>query len=366
MEMYFDYASTTPVDPEVLKIYNTISEKFYRNAQSDAKSKQLADEGKKKVLELLGLDDTYEVIFTSGGTESNNLAIVGAFQDKEPKHLITSTIEHPSVLESFKYLESLGHRVDYLNPDENGEITYEQIESKINDKTAMVGIMMINNEIGSLVITPKTVEKIKKNNRRIIIFSDTIQTIGKIKVNYKALDMFTISGHKIYAPAGVGILIKKKNIVLKPLFYGSSGSLRPGTQNLAGQIATVNALKKVLLNEDENIRKIEELRNYLVGKIKEGYKIKLNSKSISNIVNINLETKALGETIVEYLGSKDIYLSTRSACSSKSNQVSHVLKNIGIPEEKINKSIRISFGPDVGEEELDRLLEELNEIAVKL
>lgn len=368
MEKYFDYAATAPVDKKLLEIYNEISQKYYKNSQNDYKSEKMVEKSKNKILELLSLNDTYEVIYTSGGTEANNLGIIGAFKNaQEPLHFITSSIEHSSILESFQELERNGHNVDYIDPDINGVISIDKILNKITPKTKMIAIMAVNNELGNKVCDLHVLkEKTKEIKENILIFSDLVQAIGKFDISFSDLDMFSISGHKIYTPKGIGVLVKKKKIKLSPLLFGGAGNIRPGTQCIGLEVAFVNGLKKALINQNERIAHVEKMKKLILDKYQNNPKVKINGFHETTVLSLTLNTICRGETMVEYLRSKDIYVSTKSACSQKANVHSHVLKGIGLDPKDIDRTIRISFSHLTTEEEVKSLIDEIDYILQNL
>lgn len=360
---YFDYAASTPPDEDVYKIYKDINSKFFMNSQNNLEALNLLEEGKKKILEILSFPPDYEVVFTSGGTESNNLAIIGKFRTvAEKKHFITTSYEHPSVLESFKELERLGHEVTYLKPNEHGEIISDEVVSCIKKNTALIAIMFVNNELGTVNDINNIFTKVKETNPSIITFTDGVQALGKIPIDYKNIDMISFSSHKIYGPKDVGILIKQKTIVLEQIIYGSKTSIRPGTQSLGAQIAFVNVLNKAIKNLNENQEHVEKLKNILVNELKKNPKIQFNVIPKSNIINISLNIMAQAETIIEYMNKKNIIMSTKSACSKKINTPSHVLQSINIPINRIDRTIRISLSHLTTEEEINVLVKELKYI----
>lgn len=357
--MYFDYVATCPINEDILDTYNKIEKKYYMNTQSSIEAKTLEDQSKIKILEILNIQNTHEVIFTSGGTEANNLAILGLITDTK-KHYITSSFEHSSVLEVFKHLKTQGHEVTYINPNNKGYIDKFDIYKEIKHNTHIISIMSINNEIGTIQNIDEIFSHIKKNHPRIITFSDTIQSIGKINLNYNNIDLFTISAHKIYGPKSIGALIKRKKIILSPILFGSNSSIRPGTQSLGLKVGLTKALNISITQQQKNNKLINDKINYFIKNSNKNISININPDS--NILSISLKTQMLAESIITHLNSKNIFCSTRSACHFGSSSRSHVLQSINLPEDIIDKTIRISISHTTTTTEIDELLKELNYI----
>ncbi len=366
---YFDYAATTPIDDKILEVYNKISKNFFLHPQMDKQTMSLLSESKLKILRALNLnEDRYEVIYTSGGTEANNLAVLGFAKKYESfKHFITTEIEHPSIYESFKYLEALGHEVTYLSCDNEGKVSISELESSIRKDTVMVSIMAVNNEIGTVQNIEEIYKVIKKNDENIIFLSDVVQAVGKNLINYNYIDMMSISAHKLYGPKACGCLLKKKEIDIKPITYGgySLSAYRSGTDSLALQVALSYAVSKAMDNLCSKIEDVEKLMNYMIAQIEGNDNIEINNSSSNGIININLNTKALSETLLTDLQQKEIYVSTKAACSSKSNTRSRILQAIDIPDMKIDRSMRISISHKTTIEDIDVLIAALNKLIEK-
>lgn len=367
---YFDYAATTKIDERVLEIYNKISKNFFLHPQNDKQTLSLLNESRDKILTSLNLPlQKYEVVYTTSATEANNLAILGhAKTFTTPKHFITTKIEHPSVYETFKFLETQNHKVTFLDVDSEGMIDVKELERAITEDTVLISIMYVNNEVGSIQDIEQIYKVIKRENPNIIFMSDIVQAVGKIYANYNYIDMMSISSHKLKGPKSVGCLIKRKDIPLVPITYGgySANKYRTGTESLALQIAFSYALNFSVNNLQEKVEKIEDNVNYLISLLAGNEKIEINNYSKSGIVNVNLNIRALAETMMSVLSEKDIYVSTKSACSSKTNTKSRVLEAIDIPDEKIDKSLRISVSDETTKEQIDYLVTNLQEIVEKM
>ncbi len=360
---YFDYASTTKPSSESLKLYQKLSQDIFLHPEATNNSGKILSEAKSMILASLNLCNDYDVIFTSSGTEANNLAIIGfANNFSSKKHFITSEYEHSSVYNSFKYLQELGHEVTFLQIDSNGQINYKQLEREIREDTVLVSIMSVNNELGSVNDITKIKQIITRSNKQIIFLSDTVQAIGKVAIDYRLLDMLIVSSHKLYAPKGIGALIYKKSINIKPIMHGGvqQGGIRPGTncQNLSTVLAV--AIKREITASIDN--KVEELIGKFISYITSTPKLELNCQTESNIVSVNFKTKALSETILKLLLNNDIYASSRSACSKKLNVRSRSLQSIGLTNEQIDRTIRFSFSRYTTSLEVDYLIKQITKI----
>lgn len=358
---YFDYAATTKEDENLIDIYKEVSQKYYMNNLNDKSSIELFEEVSQKINDIFKLKNNYDIIFTGTGTEANNLAILGKFKNTQNKHFITSKIEHPSVLETFKGLEKDGHEVTYITPNQYGIIEVCEVVNKIKKNTVLISIMSVNNEIGTIQPIVEMFSHIKKMNSNIITMTDGVQALGKIDIDMTNIDLITFSAHKIYGPKGIGLLIKNKKLKFEQITYGSKTHLRPGTQSLALQVCFLNVINKAVGNLLENKRKIDNNQNYLLNRL-DTFDCKINGKSGVGIISITLNINALSETIAKTLYDKGVVVSTRSACSQKVNERSHVLKSIGLTDNEIDKTIRVSVSHKTTKEEIDELIQVLEEV----
>ena len=355
---YFDNASTTKLKKEVLDCYINALNKFIIHPDNDLELTNIRKEIKNEILKLLAIKNG-KVIFTSGGTEANNLAIIG-FSKKfnKKKHFITSSYEHPSVLNSFKELERLGHNVTYIKPQIDGRINVDDVCKEIKNETVLISVMAINNELGVINDIDLLVDKVKKINDEIIIHSDCVQAIGNIDKNiYNKLDLLTLSAHKINGLKGSGVLIYKENIIINNILFGGHNEegIRPGTQDLAKELAFLKALDLYLKEENDNF-------NYLKKELKKLNNVEINIEPDSKIINVNIKGNLLGEVLKTYLKEKNIIVSTKSACASNSKEDSLVLKSLNLNEDKIKKSIRISISKETTKEEIDYLITVLKDL----
>jgi len=352
--IYFDNNATTKVDEKVLeKMLPFFSEK-YGNPSSmhnfgGQVSKDIAN-AREQVADFLGAKNPYEVTFTGCGTESANIAIRGALEVNRNKHIITTKVEHPCVLNLYKWLEKHGYKVTYLTVNSEGELMLDELKEAITNDTALVSIMWANNENGVIFPIEKAAQIIKEKNPKTLFYVDGVQAAGKIPINVSSapIDMLGISGHKFHAPKGVGALYIKKGLLLPPLIYGGhqERGLRPGTENVAGIVGMGEAAeiaKKYLPEEDTFVR---ELRDTLEkGIVKKIFNARINSckaPRVPNTTNISFEYIE-GELMLLHFANVGICASSGSACTSGSLDPSHVLKAMGVPFTCLHGSIRFSL-----------------------
>lgn len=371
--IYLDSASKTIPYLEVVQKFDEITTSYFANPSSihilGNRANRLLEITKEEILSLLKLNN-HQVIFTSSATESNNLAIKGfalKYQNRG-KHLITSSYEHPSVLDAFKQLEeNFGFEVTYLSPDDNGVISPELIESSIRKDTILVSIMAVNNEIGAINPIEKIAEMLTKYPK-LVFHVDACQAVGKLEkeINYKNVDLLTLSSHKIHGVIGTGVLLKKKNLELLPLFSGGGQeyNLRSGTVDLAGAVAFKEALKISLAKEKEHFDQVKLLAETLLSYLKDNSdKYELNLPKIVNPYIINFSTKSKkSSVVVEALSNYGIMVSSTSACHSSKQKGSYVVKSIGKSDSVSNNTIRVSFSYLNKKEEVDTLIKYLDKI----
>ncbi len=362
---YFDYASTTKCSEANKKLYFNLLNDIFEHPIGNNKAAKLFNESKKLLLQSLKLNNDYEVIYTSGGTEANNLAIIGfakSFTTK--KHFITTNYEHSSVANTFKYLEKFGHDVTYLNIKSNGEICYTELENSITRNTVMISIMAVNNEIGALNNENKIRAIIEKTKSDIVYMTDAVQAIGKVNYNYAQLDIITLSAHKLYAPKGIGALIIKNNININNILYGGNQQhgIRPGTLDPNLCVVMSYAVKSIIEKMDDNIKVVNNLVQMFVDYVKSQPKLNLNCQPMTNIVSVSINVDALAESVIKMLNDQNIYASTRSACSQKTNKPSSTLLALGLTNEQIDRTIRFSFSHVTTTTEVEFLCQKINEV----
>ena len=371
--IYLDNAATTLVNPEVLDSYNKTKTQYFANPSSihisGQESSRLLSKAREQILSLLNVNDD-ELIFTSGATEANNLAIKGyalRYQNRG-KHLITTAIEHPSVLEAFKQLEdNFGFEVTYLPINKNGVIEINDLKNAIRKDTILVSIMAVNNEIGSI----NNINEISNllNDYPLIAFhSDVTQGIGKINLPYEKMDMFSFSGHKIHGLNSSGALIKRKKIELLPLLSGGGqeNNFRSGTNDVALAVSLAKAMRLSISSLDHNFAKIKQFSEVLLTYLKENPSLyEINSFDNPYIVNFSSLTKK-ASVVVESLSTRGIMVSSVSACHAKKEPISYVIKALGKSDELAHNTIRVSFSSDNNIEDVNALIFNLKNINKEL
>ena len=369
--IYFDNAATTKVDPEVLKTYTNVCETTYANASSvhfeGQKANRLLDKSRELILKSFGLNNSHQVIFTSGATEGNNLAIKGyALRYKNRgNHIIVSSIEHASVLETVRQLnKEFGFEVTYLPVDEHGTINIEQLINSITDKTILVSIMAVNNEIG-VINDIENIAKLLKSYPKIAFHVDATQAIGKVNLKYDDVDLFTYSGHKIHGLKGTGALIKKKNLELLPINSGGGqeDNFRSGTNDVAGCVSLGKATSLAIQNFSKNITKITAISIYINEYLEKNTDLYIINSTRENpsIINFSLLNKK-ASVVVEGLSNKNIMVSSISACHSRKEAYSHVVEAMRHDERLSHNTIRISIDHTNTIEEAKILIKELDEL----
>ncbi len=348
--IYLDNAGTSkPLEP-VLSYFNETAKNFFGNPSSlhrlGLDAANLLDESRKKVASLCG-GTKDSIYFTSGGTEANNLAVLGSLLPKKnPQKVLVSAIEHPSILETRAMVERLGHEFDTISVLETGSLDLDELKRKLSPNTALVSVMTVNNETGTVQPMKEILDIVRSFNKDIIIHSDMVQALGKIPVNLKDLgiDLASFSAHKIGGFKGAGALYVKSRDRIKNISFGGEqeGNLRSGTENVSGIAAFAKACETVL---DSGVSDIKEYKSKITGILeKEGCEFRVNSLESGSPYILNLGFKNFrGEVIVHALEEEKIYISTGSACSSKKKQYSDVLKAMGVSDRWNRGSIRISF-----------------------
>ncbi|TDO73018.1 cysteine desulfurase [Halanaerobium saccharolyticum] len=371
-EIYLDNAAATKALPEVTAAVVDALEKSYANPSSlhrfGLKSEKILKKSRKIIAEYLEVK-AKEIIFTSGGTESNNLAIRGITKayENRGRHLITSPIEHSSVAELFKALENEGWQVDTVNVDQEGHVDLEHLSHLITEKTILVSIMQVNNELGTIQPTRKIAEIIKRKNPLSFFHVDGVQAFGKIYSNLSQwpVDLYSISGHKIHGPKGIGALYIKEGTNLKPLVYGGGQerNLRSGTENIPGIAGLREAVKKLpqLSAAEKADKNLAKIRTYLLNYLQEIEEVVINSPTAGapHIINFSLPG-IKGETMLHALESQGIYISTGSACSSK-KKGSRIINACGLSQKRSESALRVSLNKEITNDDLDYFIKTLEE-----
>jgi cysteine desulfurase len=373
---YMDHSATSPVDPEVLEAMLPYFTSNFGNASTlytlGREARAAMENARNQVASLISAKPE-EVYFTSGGTESDNIAIKGTVSrlQKKGNHIITSSIEHPAVDETCKYLEKNGYQVTYLPVGEDGIVKITDFEEAIEDETILITIMHANNEIGT--IQPITEIGKLAREKGIIFHTDAVQTVGKIPVNVEELnvDLLSISAHKLYGPKGIGALYIKKGVRVDPLLHGGGHErgIRPGTENVAGIVGLGKACQIAEENLDKNIEYVTLLREKLIKgvleTIEQSYLNGHPTKRLPNNANFRFSSIE-GESLILQLDAKGIAASTGSACSSKKLEPSHVLMAIGLEEVDAHGSLRITLGKENTEEDIDYTINAIKEVVERL
>ncbi len=376
--VYLDNNATTKVAPEALEAMLPYLKDEYGNPSSIYDLAHNANEAIKNAREVmadfLGASDPKEIIFTSCGSESANMAIKGTLDiNRNKKHIITTKVEHPCVLNLYKDLEKKGYRVSWIDVDSNSELNVGQLLEAITPDTALVSVMMANNETGTIYPVDKIAQAVKMQNPETKVFVDGVQAAGKIPVDLKntKIDMFGISGHKFHAPKGVGALYVKSGTMLSPLIVGGhqERGKRAGTENVPYIVAMAAAAKLAKENLGDELTRVKALRDKLERGILSNIKnAVLNSKGknrVPNTTNIGFQYVE-GELILLHLNDFGICASSGSACTSGSLEPSHVLRAQNVPFTSLHGSIRFSLSRYTTEEEIDYTLEKLPAIIEKI
>ena len=364
--MFFDNASTTQIDPEVLKSSIDFNEKYYFNPgalyEGGRQVKSILDDCRSKIKNCIHAEDG-NVVFTGSASEANNLAIFGA-TNKGMKKILVSIGEHPSVYNAAMELKCRGYNVEFVKLNKCGTIDVDDFKKKMTQDVAFVSIMHVSNETGAINDIKSLVAYAKSINSKVIFHVDGVQACGKIEVNVYDLgvDMYTISAHKIYGPKGVGALYISQGIKLKPIVYGGGqeNGYRSGTENVMGVVMFTEALEKVTMNIKETYSYILDLKEKftcLLGQ--SGLKYKLHSDETCSpyIVSISF-IGCRAESLLNMLSDDGVYVGNGSACSSR-NSGNRILENMSVPHEEIESNIRISFSKNNNLDEIDFLVEKI-------
>ena len=360
--IYLDYSATTPVDKRVLSTFDKVCLEYPGNSNSLHKlgmlSKELEDYSTKRIKELLNLTN-HDIIYTSGATESNNQVIKGICSKYKNRgnHIITTYLEHSSITSTMNYLSNQGFIIDYVRVLDDGRVDLNHLKELITDKTILVSICNVDSELG--IEQPiEEISNIIKDYPKCFFHSDCTQSLGKIPINFDLIDFATCSIHKIYGMKGIGLLIKKKNIIIDNLIHGgkSTTTFRSGTPALPLIASSMKAIDLIIPNIENNYKYAEELNKLIINNLKEYKDIHINSTkySIPYIINISLK-KIKPETFVHAMDENDIYISTKSACST-TNTMSDSVYAVTKDRDLATKSIRISLSHLTTKKEIEEFL----------
>lgn len=374
--VYLDHAATTPLAPEVRAAMEPFWSENFGNPSSiyqlGIRAKEALNQARNKIAQILKARPN-EIIFTSGGTESANLAILGLSQALRRGHIITTKIEHPAVLNAVLALKKERFTTTFLPVDKYGLVNPEQIKKAIKPNTILVSVMYANNEIGTIEPIAEIGKMLKKINHKIYFHTDACQAAGylDLDVNKLGVDFLTLNGSKIYGPKGAGILYVRTGTPLQPLIFGGGqeNGLRPGTENVPAYIGLSKSLELVQKNKNKETKRLKKLsQKLIVGILKTIPKSFLNGhpqKRLSNNVNVTI-LDIEGESLLLYLDHYGIDASTGSACHSQNLKPSHVLQAIGLPREIIHGSLRLTLGKNTTDKDIDYVLKTLPSIVKKL
>ena len=360
--IYFDNSATTIVDDRVLDTFNKVCKNYPGNSNSihglGIKSKELEEYATCKIANLLGVKDS-EVIYTSGATESNNMVLKGIASKYKSRgnHIITSYLEHSSVLETAKYLENNGFTIDYVNVKEDGLIDLEHLKELINDKTILVSIAAVDSELG-IKQNIDEISKIVREYPKCYFHVDATQAIGKIKVDFKMIDFLSMSAHKIFGIKGIGLLLKRENIVIDNLIHGgkSSTDYRSGTPALPLICSLMKSLEIIVPSIDEHYDYVSKLNSNIINSLNQYDRVHINSTNNSIPYIINFSIKDIKpETFIHAMEEYNIYISTKSACST--SDISKAVYSIYHDNEIATHSIRISLSYKNTIEEIEKFKE---------
>ena len=372
--IYLDNSATTKVYPEVAELMCKTMLADYGNPSTKhimgVEAEKFYRESREEIAETLKVK-AKEILFTSGGTESDNMALIGGCFAKmrQGKHIISSAIEHPAVYKALEFLEGHGFEISILAVDEKGHISLNELEKTIRDDTVMVSIMTVNNEMGAVEDIHAIGELIKKKNPNCLFHTDAIQAYGKMLLHTKKdfVDLLSVSGHKLHGPKGIGFLFIDEKVKINPILFGGGqqGGLRSGTLNIPGIAGMGLAAKMVYQNFPEKMEKLYELKDYFIEELEKLPEVKVNSEkgkaSAPQIVSASFYgIKA--EVLLHALEEKGIYVSSGSACSSNHPGISGTLKAIGLTDKELDSTLRFSFSFLTEKHELRDTIDALKEL----
>lgn len=352
MEAYFDNAATTRVAPEVQEIVKKVMDLDYGNPSSRHRKGAEAEKYIKEAQDIIAgtlKAEPKEIIFTSGGTESNNMALIGAAfaNRRRGNHIISTRIEHASVYNPLLFLEEQGFRITFLDVDRQGHVDLEELKQAICPETILVSVMMVNNEIGAIEPIEEIGRIVKKANPDILFHVDAIQAYGKLKISVKRckIDLLSVSGHKIHGPKGTGFLYVRDKVKLKPIIYGGGQQrdFRSGTENVPGIAGLGMAAKLIYTNHAEKIAGIRQVKDAFLDGVRKLDGVVDNSGEAPHIASVSFRGIERSEVLLHALEAKGVYCSSGSACSSNHPAISGTLKAIGVEDELLNATLRFSF-----------------------
>jgi cysteine desulfurase len=374
--MYFDNSATTRPYKEVLDSFVKVSSEFFGNPSSlhglGLQAEKLLTQARTQVANLLAVKPT-EVYFTSGGTESNNLAIKGTamLHKNKGKHLILSSVEHPSVRGAMEQLQNLGYEITYLPADQTGRVMVEDVKASIKKDTILVSVMQVNNEVGTIQPIAE-IGKLLKQYPTILFHVDAVQAVGKVPLNLveSGVDLCSFSAHKFHGLKGTGALFIREGVRLDPLLSGGNQEwkVRSGTENVAGAVAMAKALRMTIEKSEKGFEKMKRVKSLLREGLSRIDCLTINTpleNSAPHILNFSI-SGVKAEVLIHTLEQKGIYLSTTSACSSKKQLPSQTLLAMGVPDDLADSAFRISLSYDNTEDEAEKVIVAIEEAAKQL
>ncbi len=382
MQIYLDNSATTRPFDDVRALMQKIDDQIYGNPSSMHRMGVYAENeiktAKSRLADILKVKEK-EIVFTSGGTESDNLALIGcAMANKRAgNHLITTRIEHPAVLRTMKYLEGEGFEVTYLDVDKDGIVRESSLRDALRKETILVSVMQVNNEIGSVQPIERLAKVTKEYAPSILFHSDAVQAFGKYRIHPKRLgvDLLSVSSHKIHGPKGIGFLYVDEHVKIQPILHGGGQQkgLRSGTENVAAIAGLGRAAEEIYENLEENVKRLYALKTGFVRALKEIDGVTINGvsqeegmdeailQSAPHIVSASF-TGVRAEVLLHALEDKGIFVSSGSACASNKPALSETLQAIGLKRELLDSTIRFSFSVETTREDLDRTIEALHQL----
>lgn len=361
MEAYFDNSATTPVYPEVRDLVVKLMEEDYGNPSSlhlkGVKAAGYIKDARKRLARLMKVQPK-EIVFTSGGTESNNMALIGGAlaNRRAGNKIITTSVEHASVGSTVDFLKDMGFEVVRIGVDSRGLIDEQQLIDAVDDDTIIVSVMYVNNEIGAVMPIQDLVKRVKEKNPSVLIHVDAIQAFGKYTIypGRMGIDMMSISSHKFHGPKGVGALYIRDRVKVKPIIYGGGqqSGMRSGTENVPGIAGMVLAAEMTYNDLDAKVEHMRQLKEHLIGELTQIEDVYSNSGDAPHIASITFKG-VRSEVMLHALEERGVYVSSGSACSSNKHSVSSTLKSIGLPQEKLESTLRFSFSPENTMDQVD-------------
>ncbi|MDO4188373.1 MAG: cysteine desulfurase family protein [Lachnospiraceae bacterium] len=386
MMIYLDNSATTRPFDEVREIMNKVMDTDFGNPSSmhnlGVVSENYIKKSKEQIAKTLKCKES-EILFTSGGTESDNMAIIGGCMANARigKHIITTGIEHPAILETCAFMEKQGYEVTYLPVGKDGRVKIDDLKSALRKDTVIVSIMHVNNEIGSVMPLEEIGKIVKENNPATLFHVDSVQGYGKYKITPKKLgiDLLSISGHKIHGPKGVGILYIAEKTKISPIIFGGGQqkAMRSGTENVPGIAGIGLAAELIYKDFDEKINKLYELKQYFVTEL-----LKIENVCVNGLIDDSVDIESIkmtaphvvsasikgirAEVMLHTLEDRDIFVSSGSACASNKPAISATLKSIGLQQELLDSTIRFSMSVETTRDDIEKTLEVLNEVIPQL